>query len=60
VHVWNPAGQLIGKIYLGTTTANFQFAGQGRMVICAETELYYATLGATGADITNYDYSQVW
>lgn len=29
------------------------------MVICAETELYYATLGATGADITNYDYSSV-
>lgn len=24
VHVWNPAGQLIGKIYLGTTSANFQ------------------------------------
>lgn len=59
VHVWNPAGQLIGRIYLGTASANFQFAGQGRMVICAETELYYVTLGATGADITDYDYSQV-
>jgi sugar lactone lactonase YvrE len=59
VHVWNPAGQLIGKIYLGTPSANFQFAGQGRMVICAETELYYVTLGAKGAEITDYDYSQV-
>jgi hypothetical protein len=59
VHVWNPAGQLIGKIYLGTASANFQFAGQGRMVICAETELYYVTLGAKGAEITDYDYSQV-
>ena len=59
VHVWNPAGQLIGKIYLGSASANFQFAGQGRMVICAETELYYVTLGAKGAEITDYDYSQV-
>jgi hypothetical protein len=28
-------------------------------VICAETELYYVTLGAKGAEITDYDYSQV-
>ncbi|OKO97311.1 Gluconolactonase [Penicillium subrubescens] len=48
VHVWNPSGKLIGKIYLGTTSANFNFAGKGRMVICAETELYYVTLAADG------------
>ncbi|KAK7753761.1 hypothetical protein SLS62_004386 [Diatrype stigma] len=48
LHVWNPSGKLIGKIYLGTTSANFNFAGDGRMVICAETELYYATLAASG------------
>jgi gluconolactonase len=57
VHVWNPSGKLLGKIYLSTTSANFQFAGQGRMVICAETQLYYVTLGATGAAITDYDFS---
>ncbi|GFZ51786.1 hypothetical protein JCM24511_09554 [Saitozyma sp. JCM 24511] len=57
VHVWNPSGKLLGKIYLGTTSANFQFAGQGRMVICAETQLYYVTLAATGAAITDYDFS---
>lgn len=51
VQVWNPAGVLLGKIFLGTTSANFAFAGQGRMVICAETELYYATLHATGATV---------
>lgn len=50
VHVFNPAGQLLGKIYLGTTTANFRFVGKGRMVICAETKLYFATLAAEGAD----------
>ncbi|KAJ5514964.1 SMP-30/Gluconolaconase/LRE-like region [Penicillium fimorum] len=48
VHVWNPSGKLIGKIYLGSGTANFNFAGKGRMVICAETDLYYATLAAAG------------
>ncbi|KUM55827.1 hypothetical protein ACN42_g11409 [Penicillium freii] len=51
VHVWNPSGKLIGKIYLGSGTANFNFAGEGRMVICAETNLYYATLAAAGSYI---------
>ncbi|KIY02630.1 uncharacterized protein Z520_01095 [Fonsecaea multimorphosa CBS 102226] len=46
VHVWDPSGKLLGKIFLGTTSANFNFAGKGRMVICAETELFYATLAA--------------
>jgi gluconolactonase len=50
VQVWNPSGKLIGKIYLGITSANFRFAGKGRMVIAAETELYYATLAASGSD----------
>ncbi|KAK4190586.1 hypothetical protein QBC35DRAFT_490039 [Podospora australis] len=49
VHVWNPSGKLLGKIYLGTSTANFAFAGKGRMVILVETELYYVTLKAEGA-----------
>ncbi|KAL8294805.1 hypothetical protein RB600_000663 [Gaeumannomyces tritici] len=51
VHVWNPSGKLIGKIFIGTGVANFAFAGKGRMVICAETKLFYATLGAEGAVI---------
>ncbi|KAL4998211.1 hypothetical protein BDV10DRAFT_201378 [Aspergillus recurvatus] len=49
VHVYNPSGKLIGKIWLGTQSANFNFAGKGRMVIAAETELYYATLAAEGS-----------
>ncbi|KAI0598266.1 D-lactonohydrolase [Biscogniauxia sp. FL1348] len=48
VQVWNPSGKLIGKIYLGEVSANFNFAGDGRMVICAEQNLYYATLAASG------------
>ncbi|KAM7211417.1 Gluconolactonase [Rhypophila decipiens] len=50
VHIWNPSGKLLGKIYTGRTAANFQFVGGGRMVICGETQLYYVTgLAAQGA-----------
>lgn len=52
IHVWNPSGTLLGKIFLGEASANFQFAGNGRMVIGAETHLYYATLAAKGAPIS--------
>ncbi|KAK1638071.1 D-lactonohydrolase [Colletotrichum phormii] len=52
VHVWNPAGKLIGKIYTGTTAANFQFAGDGRMVITGQTKLFYATFAASGVALT--------
>jgi gluconolactonase len=48
VHVWNPSGKLIGKIYTGTVAANFQFAGKGRMIITGQTKLFYVTLGASG------------
>jgi len=49
VQVFNPSGKLIGKIYTGSVSANFQFAGKGRMVVLGETELYYASLAAEGA-----------
>ena len=49
VQVFNESGVLLGKIFLGTTSANFNFAGNGRMIICAETELYYVTFAAEGA-----------
>lgn len=52
VHVWNPSGKLIGKIYTGTVAANFQFAGDGRMVITGQTKLFYATLAASGVALT--------
>lgn len=50
VQVWNPSGTLLGKIYLGRFVANFRFAGKGRMVLAAQTELFYVTLAAEGAD----------
>ncbi|KAI1102799.1 calcium-dependent phosphotriesterase [Jackrogersella minutella] len=48
VQVFNPSGKLIGKIFLGLTSANFNFAGDGRFVICAEEYLYYANIAAVG------------
>jgi gluconolactonase len=53
VHVWNPSGKLLGKIFLGATSANFAFAGKGRMIICAETNLYYAEIAAEGAVVAS-------
>ncbi|KAI0202356.1 gluconolactonase [Astrocystis sublimbata] len=52
VHVFNPSGTLIGKIFVGETSANFNFAGDNGMVICAETNLYYATIAATSGAYT--------
>ncbi len=49
VLVFNSSGRLIGKIYVGGVSANFQFAGQGRIVILVDTELYFVTLAAEGA-----------
>ncbi|KAF4904422.1 Gluconolactonase [Colletotrichum fructicola] len=51
VHVWNPSGKLLGKIYTGIVAANFQFAGDGRMIIMGKTNLFYATLAASGAPL---------
>ena len=44
--VWNPEGTLIGKFFLGTTAANLVFAGDGRLVILAETAVYLAEIAA--------------
>nr|XP_031858214.1 uncharacterized protein CI109_006357 [Kwoniella shandongensis]KAA5525286.1 hypothetical protein CI109_006357 [Kwoniella shandongensis] len=60
INVFSPSGILIGKIFLGRMAANLQFAGKGRMVILAETKLYYAKFhdGAEGARITEKRYSE--
>ncbi|PIL27001.1 hypothetical protein GSI_10140 [Ganoderma sinense ZZ0214-1] len=46
VQVWNPEGTLIGKFFLATTAANLVFAGDGRLVILAETAVYLAEIAA--------------
>ncbi|KAJ3974444.1 calcium-dependent phosphotriesterase [Lentinula raphanica] len=49
--VWNPSGILIGKFFLGTKSANFAFAGKGRLVILAETKIYLAQINAKGMSL---------
>ncbi|TGJ81057.1 hypothetical protein E0Z10_g7713 [Xylaria hypoxylon] len=52
IHVYNPAGTFIGKIFLAGLSANFNFAGDGGMVICAETNLFYAKIAVTSGAYT--------
>ncbi|TBU23473.1 calcium-dependent phosphotriesterase [Dichomitus squalens] len=44
--VWNSEGTLLGKFFLGTVSANLIFAGDGRLVILAETAVYFANIAA--------------
>jgi len=48
VQVWNPSGTLLGKFFLGTTSANLVFAGKGQLVILAETKIFLANIAASG------------
>ncbi|KIY48838.1 calcium-dependent phosphotriesterase, partial [Fistulina hepatica ATCC 64428] len=52
VHMWNPKGKLLGKFFVGSNTANFAFAGHGRLVILAETEIFLAQIAAEGVNVT--------
>jgi len=52
VNVWNPSGTLLGKIFIGGTSANFNFAGERGLVIAAETSLYYAKIATTSGAYT--------
>ena len=46
VQVWNSEGTLIGKFFVGGVSANLVFAGNGRLVILAETAIYFAEIAA--------------
>jgi gluconolactonase len=48
VHVWNPEGLLIGKMFVGSTVANFNFA-RGGVWVLAEERLFFANIRARGA-----------
>ncbi|EJD51262.1 calcium-dependent phosphotriesterase [Auricularia subglabra TFB-10046 SS5] len=51
VHVFNPRGVLLGKIFIGSTSANIAFAGTGRLVVLAETKIYLVRLAVEGMDL---------
>ncbi|KAG5637306.1 hypothetical protein H0H81_005049 [Sphagnurus paluster] len=44
VHVWNSEGTLLGKFFVGQTSANMVFARPGRLVILAETKIFVANI----------------
>lgn len=55
ISVWSPSGVLLGKIYHGSTTANFAFAGN-RIFVMAEDKAYLATIAAEGQSY-EYEYA---
>jgi gluconolactonase len=48
VHVWGPDGLLLGKIYIGSQVANFNFV-KGGMWMMAEQKLFFCKMQAEGA-----------
>lgn len=46
VQVFNEEGTILGKFFLGSTSANMAFAGDGRLVILAETKIFLAHIAA--------------
>ncbi|KAF9463880.1 calcium-dependent phosphotriesterase [Collybia nuda] len=48
VQVWNDVGTLLGKFFVGSTSANMVFAKDGRLVILAETKIFVADIAARG------------
>lgn len=53
-HIWDSKGTLLGKIYLGSSSANMILAGDGRLVIMGETEVYIAQIAAKGLDLASF------
>ncbi|KAI0320021.1 D-lactonohydrolase-like protein [Amylostereum chailletii] len=54
VEVYNAEGTLLGKIFIGTTSANMVFASNGRLVIMAETMIYLAQIAAEGLPLATF------
>ncbi|VDB92364.1 unnamed protein product [Peniophora sp. CBMAI 1063] len=54
VQVWNSNGVLLGKIFLGTSTPTMTFAGDGRLVIMADTAIYLAQIAARALDLPSF------
>lgn len=48
IHVWNREGLLIGKIFVGSVVANFNFA-RGGVWTMAQEKLFFARIKARGA-----------
>ena len=49
--VWNPEGTLLGKFFIGNTSANLIFANKGQLVILGETEIVLAQIATEGFNL---------
>ena len=49
--VWAPDGTLLGKFFIGQTSASMAFAGDGRLAILGETKLFLAHIAAKGFNL---------
>ncbi|KAL4936703.1 hypothetical protein BDV06DRAFT_88766 [Aspergillus oleicola] len=55
VHIWSPAGVLLGKIQLNSTSANLAFAEKGELFVLNEYRLWKVTLdGVISGDILRF------
>ncbi|KIY68347.1 D-lactonohydrolase-like protein [Cylindrobasidium torrendii FP15055 ss-10] len=51
VHVWNPKGKLVGKFFTGASSANFAWAGKGKLFILQETKIFLASIASEGMNL---------
>lgn len=49
--VFSPTGRLLGKVFIGASSANMAFAGPGRLLIMADTKVLLANIAAEGMDL---------
>ncbi|KAK7031493.1 SGL domain-containing protein [Favolaschia claudopus] len=49
--VFDPKGTLLGKIFLGVSSANMIFVGPKRLVLMADTKIFLAEIAAEGMDL---------
>ena len=52
VQVWNKQGTLLGKFYIGSSTPEVAFAGDGRLVILSEFSIFVARIAAKSVPLT--------
>ena len=45
--VFDPTGVLLGKVFLGRVSGNHIFAGEGRLVVLAETKIFLVEFAAS-------------
>ncbi|KAJ6461514.1 D-lactonohydrolase-like protein [Mycena vitilis] len=51
INIWNPSGDLLGKIYLGDSSANMIFAEPGTLVVLSDSNLFFVQFAAEGQDL---------